>query len=73
MKQALSLAFDLRSDQGDVQSIDAEIRKGARLGGMAMFGLTGFVIGPAIAALFIASWDLFAPPHPPANPPGMKL
>ena len=31
------------------------------LGGMAMFGLTGFVIGPAIAALFIASWDLFAP------------
>ncbi len=43
------------------------------LGGMAMFGLTGFVIGPAIAALFIASWDLFAPPHPPANPPDLKL
>lgn len=31
------------------------------LGGMALFGLTGFVIGPTIAALFIASWDLFAP------------
>jgi len=31
------------------------------LGGMALFGLTGFVIGPVIAALFIASWDLFAP------------
>ena len=30
------------------------------LGGMALFGLTGFVIGPVIAALFIASWDLFA-------------
>ncbi|WP_440112432.1 AI-2E family transporter [Acidovorax sp. BL-A-41-H1] len=29
------------------------------LGGMALFGLTGFVIGPVIAALFIASWDLF--------------
>ena len=43
------------------------------LGGMAIFGLTGFVIGPAIAALFIASWDLFAPPHPPANPPDLKL
>ena len=43
------------------------------LGGMAMFGLTGFVIGPAIAALFIASWDLFAPPHPPSNPPDLKL
>lgn len=31
------------------------------LGGMALFGLTGFVLGPVIAALFIASWDLFAP------------
>lgn len=28
------------------------------LGGMAMFGLNGFVIGPLIAALFIAAWDL---------------
>ncbi len=33
------------------------------LGGMALFGLTGFVIGPAIAALFMAVWDLFAPPR----------
>ena len=39
------------------------------LGGMALFGLTGFVIGPAIAALFIASWDLFAPPHTPDSAP----
>jgi len=30
------------------------------LGGMSIFGLSGFVIGPAIAALFIATWDLFA-------------
>ena len=30
------------------------------LGGMSLFGLTGFVIGPAIAALFVATWDLFA-------------
>ncbi|UXY13671.1 AI-2E family transporter [Chitiniphilus purpureus] len=29
------------------------------LGGMAIFGLNGFVIGPVIAALFIATWDLF--------------
>jgi predicted PurR-regulated permease PerM len=39
------------------------------LGGMALFGLNGFVIGPVIAALFIAFWDLFiaAPEiHPPA-------
>jgi len=30
------------------------------LGGMALFGLNGFVIGPVIAAMFIAVWDLFA-------------
>jgi predicted PurR-regulated permease PerM len=30
------------------------------LGGMALFGLSGFVIGPVVAALFIACWDLFA-------------
>ncbi|MET0264560.1 MAG: AI-2E family transporter [Duganella sp.] len=30
------------------------------VGGMALFGLNGFVIGPVIAALFIAVWDLFA-------------
>ncbi|MBA4143732.1 MAG: AI-2E family transporter [Nitrosospira sp.] len=30
------------------------------LGGMVLFGITGFVIGPVIAALFIAAWDLFA-------------
>ena len=29
------------------------------LGGMAIFGLNGFVIGPLIAALFLASWGLF--------------
>ena len=42
------------------------------LGGMALFGLTGFVIGPVIAALFMACWDLFAPAEgsgaPPPNP-----
>jgi predicted PurR-regulated permease PerM len=30
------------------------------IGGMALFGLNGFVIGPVIAAMFIAAWDLFA-------------
>ena len=29
------------------------------IGGMAIFGLNGFVIGPVVAALFIAMWDLF--------------
>lgn len=32
------------------------------LGGMSLFGLTGFVLGPAIAALFMATWDIYAPP-----------
>jgi predicted PurR-regulated permease PerM len=29
------------------------------LGGLATFGLNGFVLGPVIAAMFIASWDIF--------------
>ena len=36
------------------------------LGGIALFGINGFVIGPAIAALFIAAWDLFAQAKAPA-------
>jgi predicted PurR-regulated permease PerM len=31
----------------------------ATLGGLSAFGLNGFVIGPVIAALFIAAWDIF--------------
>ncbi|MBB5049086.1 putative PurR-regulated permease PerM [Rhodopseudomonas rhenobacensis] len=30
------------------------------LGGIEVFGINGFVLGPVIAALFIAVWDLFA-------------
>jgi predicted PurR-regulated permease PerM len=30
------------------------------LGGMALFGINGFVIGPLVAALFMASWDIYA-------------
>jgi predicted PurR-regulated permease PerM len=30
------------------------------LGGIYLFGLNGFVLGPVIAALFIAAWDLFS-------------
>ena len=30
------------------------------LGGISIFGINGFVIGPVIAALFIAVWDIFA-------------
>jgi predicted PurR-regulated permease PerM len=55
------------------------------IGGMALFGLNGFVIGPVIAAMFIAAWDLFSisrqmeplvplkpaaePSEPPTEPP----
>jgi predicted PurR-regulated permease PerM len=30
------------------------------LGGLALFGLNGLVIGPVIAAMFIATWDIFS-------------
>lgn len=48
----------------------------ATLGGIVVFGLNGFVIGPVIAAVFLVSWDMLAalrqqsrvpaPPPPPA-------
>jgi hypothetical protein len=28
-------------------------------GGLAMFGLVGFIIGPIVAALFLTVWDLY--------------
>ena len=34
------------------------------LGGLAVFGLNGFVIGPLIAALFVSSWAIFAATTP---------
>jgi predicted PurR-regulated permease PerM len=33
------------------------------LGGMAVFGINGFVLGPAIAAMFIAVWHIYARTH----------
>ncbi len=33
------------------------------LGGMAVFGMSGFVIGPAIAAMFMAVWHMFTVPE----------
>ncbi len=30
------------------------------LGGIAVFGINGFVIGPVIAAMFLVAWNLFA-------------
>lgn len=39
------------------------------LGGLAVFGLNGFVIGPLIAALFISSWSIFAGDRKPVQLP----
>ena len=37
------------------------------LGGLGLFGLSGFVAGPATAALFITTWDMFAREYAPAD------
>jgi len=37
------------------------------LGGLTLFGLSGFVAGPAIAGLFITAWDMFAREYAPAD------
>lgn len=34
------------------------------LGGIGIFGLNGFVVGPAVAAMFIAVWDIFPASQP---------
>jgi predicted PurR-regulated permease PerM len=42
------------------------------LGGITAFGVSGFVIGPIVAALCLAGWDMFAEDFrepPPAPPP----
>jgi predicted PurR-regulated permease PerM len=36
------------------------------LGGMAVFGINGFVIGPVIAAMFFAVWHIYATTRPDA-------
>jgi predicted PurR-regulated permease PerM len=47
------------------------------LGGLAVFGVNGLIIGPVIAAMFIAAWDLFtaerlAMPDDPPLPPEQR-
>jgi predicted PurR-regulated permease PerM len=37
------------------------------LGGLVVFGVSGFVIGPVIAAFFLVVWEMFAQEH--AEPP----
>jgi predicted PurR-regulated permease PerM len=37
------------------------------LGGIAIFGLSGFIVGPVVAALFVAVWDIFSVPRQGPN------
>ncbi len=45
------------------------------LGGMAVFGINGFVLGPVIAGLFVATWHIYAVPQDeaPADHTGNRL
>ena len=36
----------------------------ATLGGIAVFGVNGFIVGPVIAALFLSGWELFIASRP---------
>jgi len=40
------------------------------LGGIEVFGLNGFVIGPLIAAMFMVSWEIFSVSRRPAQESG---
>jgi predicted PurR-regulated permease PerM len=40
----------------------------ATLGGLAVFGVSGFVIGPVIAAFFLVVWEMFAQEHAERTP-----
>jgi len=31
----------------------------ATLGGIAMFGISGFLVGPIVMSLFVALWDIY--------------
>ncbi len=42
------------------------------LGGLAVFSLNGFILGPLIAALFISAWSLFADGGQDRRPEGRK-
>jgi predicted PurR-regulated permease PerM len=42
----------------DTQMHDLMIFLGT-LGGLALFGIVGFVVGPIIAALFVTIWDIY--------------
>jgi predicted PurR-regulated permease PerM len=40
------------------------------LGGIVVLGANGFVVGPVVAALFIALWDAFTASYQRPDEPG---
>ncbi len=42
------------------------------LGGLELFGLSGFIIGPVIAALFMAVWEIFIAARRPGAEPAQR-
>ena len=43
------------------------------IGGMAIFGINGFVIGPVIAAIFLSVWGIFAEGREPDDAGGQTV
>ena len=39
------------------------------LGGLSLFGATGFVVGPIVAAVFVTLWDVYGRAFSDALPP----
>jgi predicted PurR-regulated permease PerM len=44
----------------------------ATLGGIAVFGINGFVLGPVLAAMFLVAWQLFAQQRRASEAPADK-
>ncbi len=55
----------------DTQLPDLMILLGT-LGGITMFGLPGFIIGPIVAALFVTIWDIYGTVFKDMLPPGRQ-
>ena len=43
------------------------------IGGMAIFGINGFVIGPVVAAIFLSVWGIFAEGREPDDASGQTM
>jgi predicted PurR-regulated permease PerM len=43
------------------------------LGGIVLFGVVGFIIGPIVAALFVTIWDLYGTAFQDVLPPGPEV